>query len=63
MRKRRVIPVTCAIHGGTDSYCNLAVTKEDDDIVLHPHATGACVLIFTKAEAAALFDVLGELLS
>ncbi|MGH3822618.1 MAG: hypothetical protein ACRDRA_07225 [Pseudonocardiaceae bacterium] len=55
--------MTCAIHGGTKSYCNLSVIEEDDDIVLHPHVTGACVLVFTKAEAAALFDFLGELLS
>lgn len=60
MKDRRVIPATCAMHGSTKNSCNLAVTREGDDIVLDPHVTGACVLILDKVGSAALFDQLGE---
>lgn len=38
---RRVIHVTCSMHGGTPGYANLVVNKRDGHIVLDPHATGA----------------------
>ena len=36
------------------------MTKEDGDIVLNPHTTGACVLILDEAEATAMRDALSE---
>jgi hypothetical protein len=59
-RRRRVIHTTCAIHAGSRGFCNLVMTKEDDDIVLNPHTTGACVLILDEAEATAMRDALSE---
>jgi hypothetical protein len=59
-RGRRVIHATCAIHPGSRGFCNLVMTKEDGDIVLNPHTTGACVLILDEAEATAMRDALSE---
>ena len=53
-RRRRVIHATCAIHPGSRGFCNLVMTKEDGDIVLNPHTTGACV-------GSQLYDALTEL--
>jgi hypothetical protein len=57
---RRVIDITCTVHGGARGFVPLVVTKRDGDIELNPHATNGCVLIFDEAAATALFDVLGE---
>lgn len=62
-RTRRVISATCCVHPGTPGFCNLEVRREDSDIVLHPHATGACVLLLTEAEARELHTWIGELLA
>jgi hypothetical protein len=59
-RDRRVIHTTCAIHPGSRGFCNLVMTKEDGDIVLNPHTTGACVLILDETEATAMRDALTE---
>lgn len=56
---RRAIPVSCALHRGPRGFANLVVEKRGEEIVLDPHVTGACVIIFDKAAATALFEVLG----
>jgi hypothetical protein len=56
---RRAIPVTCAVHRGPRGFANLVVEKQGDEIVLDPHVAGECVIIFDRAAALALFDVLG----
>jgi hypothetical protein len=57
---RRVIDITCTVHGGAHGFTPLVCTKRDDLIELNPHATNGCVLIFDETAATALFDVLGE---
>jgi len=57
---RKVIDITCTVHGGARGFTPLVCTKRDDLIELNPHATNGCVLIFDEAAATALFDVLGE---
>ncbi|HEY3894976.1 MAG TPA: hypothetical protein VGL88_06370 [Pseudonocardiaceae bacterium] len=59
-RGRRVIHATCAIHPGSRGFCNLVITREDGDIILNPHTTGACVLILDETEARSMRDVLTE---
>lgn len=39
--RRRVIPSTCIVHGGSRGYTNLVVRELDGTIELDPHATGA----------------------
>ncbi|MBV9162243.1 MAG: hypothetical protein JO309_00080 [Pseudonocardiales bacterium] len=57
---RRAIPVGCGTHGGPRGFTNLVVErKPNGEIVLDPHVTGMCVIIFDEAAARALFDVLG----
>ncbi|HEX4102773.1 MAG TPA: hypothetical protein VHY21_19890 [Pseudonocardiaceae bacterium] len=34
---RRVIDVTCVVHGGARGFVPLVVTKKDGDIELNPH--------------------------
>lgn len=57
---RRAIPVSCALHRGPGGFANLVVEKQGSEIVLDPHVTGACVIIFDKAGARVLFDALGS---
>jgi hypothetical protein len=59
---RRVISATCAIHPGTPGFCNLEVRRDGDDLLLNPHVTGACQILLTKAQAAALHAAIGEML-
>jgi hypothetical protein len=56
---RKAIPVSCALHRGPRDFANLVVErKRDGEIVLDPHVTGACVIIFDEGAATALFEVL-----
>jgi hypothetical protein len=56
---RKAIPVSCALHRGPRGFANLVVEhKRDGEIVLDPHATGACVIILDEDAATALFEVL-----
>jgi hypothetical protein len=59
-RRRRVIHITCSVHGGCRGFTNLVVTKRDGTIVLDPHGTDQCVLILDEAAATELWEVLGE---
>lgn len=47
-RCRRVIHITCSVHGGCRGFTNLVVTKRDGTIVLDPHGTDQCVLILDE---------------
>jgi hypothetical protein len=55
----RTIAITCQIHG-CRGFCNLRVSKIDDEIVLNPHVDGSCILRFDETAASQLFEVLGE---
>lgn len=56
---RTAIPVTCALHRGPRGFANLVVEKKDNgDIILDPHVTGACVIILDEDAATALFEVI-----
>jgi hypothetical protein len=55
---RKAIPVTCALHRGPRGFANLVVEKQGGEIVLDPHVTGACVIIFDEDAATALFEIL-----
>jgi hypothetical protein len=57
---RRVIDITCTVHGGARKFTPLVCTKVDSVIQLDPHAMGLCVLIFDEKAASELFDALGE---
>ncbi|MGH3685880.1 MAG: hypothetical protein ACRDRU_18605 [Pseudonocardiaceae bacterium] len=67
---RRAIPVTCALHRGPRGFANLVVerqVRQDGydghdvaEIILDPHVTGGCVIIFDEVGARVLFEVLGE---
>ncbi len=57
---RRVIHATCSVHGGARDFTNLVVSKRDGNIVLDPHATGACEIILGETAANQLLDVLGQ---
>lgn len=61
-KTRKVISATCAIHPGTPGFTNLEVLRSSEDIVLRPHATGACTLILTPVQARELHAWIGELL-
>lgn len=55
---RQAIPVTCALHQGPRGFANLVVErKHNGEIILDPHVTGACVIIFDEDAATALFEV------
>jgi hypothetical protein len=56
---RRVIDVSCTVHGGARGFAPLVCTKRDDLIELDPHAIG-CVILLNEKAASELFDVLGE---
>jgi hypothetical protein len=59
-RNRRVIPATCAVHGGSARFTNLVIRKLDGEIELDPHVDSSCVLRFDEDAAAALRNVLSE---
>lgn len=55
---RRAIPVTCAVHKGPRGFANLVVEKQGSEIILDPHVTGECVIIFDEDAATVLFEAL-----
>ncbi|MGH3720106.1 MAG: hypothetical protein ACRDRI_14940 [Pseudonocardiaceae bacterium] len=55
---RQAIPVTCAVHRGPRNFANLVVERQGGEIILDPHVTGECVIIFDEDGATALFEVL-----
>ncbi len=57
---RRVIDVSCTVHGGARGFTPLVVTKLDGLIQLDPHAMGLCVLVFDEHAATELYDLFGE---
>ncbi|MGH3522209.1 MAG: hypothetical protein ACRDU4_05125 [Mycobacterium sp.] len=57
---RRVIMVHCTVHGGAKGFTNLVISKRDGQIVMDPHATGGCVVVFDEKAAAELFGTIGE---
>jgi hypothetical protein len=61
-KTRGVISSTCTVHPGPAGFCNLEVYSDGQDIVLKPHATGACVIRLNEAEARGLLAWIGELL-
>jgi hypothetical protein len=58
--RRRVIDVTCTVHGGARGFVPLVVTKRNGDVELNPHGTNQCVIVLDEKAATELFDVLGE---
>jgi hypothetical protein len=56
---RRVIDVSCTVHGGARGFAPLVCTKRDDLIELDPHAMG-CVILLNEKAASELIDALGE---
>ncbi len=59
-RNRRVIHVSCSVHGAAAGFTNLVVRKLDGQVELDPHVTGGCVITLDEAAANQLFDALGE---
>jgi hypothetical protein len=57
---RRVIDITCTVHGGARNFTPLVCTKVDDLIQLDPHVMGLCVLVLNEKAASELFGALGE---
>ncbi|MGH3873280.1 MAG: hypothetical protein ACRDSR_17520 [Pseudonocardiaceae bacterium] len=57
---RRVIPATCATHGGAIGFTNLVISKRDGGIELDPHATGGCLIKLDEDTARTLREVLME---
>ncbi|MDQ2883272.1 MAG: hypothetical protein M3Y48_19405 [Actinomycetota bacterium] len=57
---RRVIMCHCTVHGGPIGFTNLVISKRDGQIVMDPHVTGGCVIVFDEKAAAELFDAIGE---
>jgi hypothetical protein len=55
---RRVIHVTCKVHGGPRGFTNLVATKRDGLIELDPHVTGGCVIILDEDATTELFHTL-----
>lgn len=65
MRSRRdgnrlVLHVTCQIHGGTEGFTNLVVTRNENTITLNSHADNSCVLTLDEVTANAFHETLGE---
>ena len=57
---RRVIDITCTVHGGARGFTPLVCTKRGDLIELNPHATNGCVMLLNEKADSELFDTLGE---
>ena len=62
-RRRVVISATCQLHRGSRGFTNLAVTICGGEIVLDPHAVGACVISLDENGATTLRDTLTKWLS
>ena len=58
--RRKVILVSCTMHGGSRGFTNLVMRKLNGEIEFDPHATGACVLRFDEQAAAAVRDAFTE---
>lgn len=63
--ERRVIAVTCRVHGGTPGFTNLVVTREAGSglVVLDPHGIRCCVIALEQPAARELHAVLGQWVS
>jgi hypothetical protein len=59
---RKVIHATCVIHPGTPNFTNLELVWDGFDLVLNPHATGACTLLLNETEARELRSVIDGVL-
>jgi hypothetical protein len=57
---RRVIDVTCSMHGGAHGFTPLVCSKRGDFIELNPHATNGCLIVLDEKAATELFNALGE---
>jgi len=56
---RRAIGAQCGVHGGPRGFTNVVVErKAHGDIIIDPHVTGQCVIIFDEDAATALFEIL-----
>lgn len=63
-KTRRIFHATCVTHPGVPGFCNLEVLRTDDgDLILRPHATGACVVMIDETEARDLHTWLGQVLA
>jgi hypothetical protein len=58
--RRKAIPATCGLHGGSIGFTNLLVSKRDGTIVLDPHVDGSCVIYLDEDGARKLRDTLTE---
>lgn len=59
-RNHRTVGATCRTHRGCKGFCNLRMTKVNDEIMLDPHVTGCCVISLDESEARAVRDTLTE---
>ncbi|MGH3718765.1 MAG: hypothetical protein ACRDRI_07975 [Pseudonocardiaceae bacterium] len=46
------------LHKGPRNFANLVAEKQGDEIILDPHVTGGCVIIFEEEGARVLFEAL-----
>ncbi|MGH3869790.1 MAG: hypothetical protein ACRDQ4_27565, partial [Pseudonocardiaceae bacterium] len=58
--RRKAFPATCALHRGPIGFANLMVSLQGRSVVLDPHVTGECVIIFQEQSAKMLRDILTE---
>lgn len=58
--RRKVILVSCTMHGGARGFTNLVMRKLEGEIELDPHATGACLLRLDEQAATAVRDAFTE---
>lgn len=59
-KRRRAIPATCVLHGGTPGFTNLVIRKCDGQIELDPHATGGCVIRLDESGARDMCAIVME---
>jgi hypothetical protein len=57
-RRSVVISATCQLHQDARGFTNLLVTTRGGEIVLDPHAVGACVISLDENGATTLRDTL-----
>jgi hypothetical protein len=58
----RTIPASCQVNDGHQGFCNLYVSKTNDEITLDPHVTASSVISLNEDGALAMSDTLTELL-
>lgn len=56
----RTIPATCRTHRGCRGFCNLRVSRTNDEIMLDPHVTGSSVISLDEDGALTMRDTLTE---